>query len=142
MLLLLEALSVGAAGEKPEWQPYVYSGETFMVRAAEDEACCVAVRYEDLTGYLGVPLDATARIPYRFTLEADNATPEKIGRGAAESVSAGTSIDDAFVRNLNALCSWMLRLHREAERSKTFDRKDAEDALHEALKALLGETEQ
>ena len=135
-------VAFGVAGSAQEPVEYQYRGETFMVLAAEGEACCVEVRYKDRVGYLGVPQDATPRMPYRFTLEADNATPEKIGMGVAQSVSADTSIEDAFVRNLNALCSLMLRVHLAAERDKAFDRKAAEDALHEGVRALSRAAEQ
>ena len=106
---------------------YKYQGETFLLD--DSKGCYIEVTYRDQLGHVGVNLQGTKDAPYAWSVNR----PSRI---TADGLSSGVSSGPDEESNLLVLCHEMLRLQREAEARKAFNREAACKSLHEFVEAL------
>ena len=109
---------------------YELDGETFQLD--DSKGCYIEVTYEDLTGYVGVNLNGTAKEPFCFGTNSRAIASD--GQGLTNGVSAGPDEES----NLQGLCRVMVETHRQDLAKKTLDRKGACEALHKFMEKLPG----
>ena len=107
---------------------YQYDGVTFTLD--DSQGCFVEVKYKDQMGHVGVNLRGTKEYPYGYTINDLHAVTLD-GLSYGNRPSKGT-----LQACLDALCRELLRLQREEDSRKTFNKEEACEELHKFVAEL------
>ena len=106
---------------------FKFEGETFLLD--DSKGCYIEVTYKDQIGHVGVNLQGTKNTPFVwYANRPDLVTPD--------GLKVGNSNGPDEASNLQALCSDLLRLQRQAEGRTAFNPEEACKSLHEYVESL------
>lgn len=106
---------------------YAFEGETFQLD--DSKGCYIEVTYGDMTGYVGVNLRGTVKMPYSWWAEGSDPVTK-------DGLTYGNSSGPCQKSNLDGLCRDLIRRQQEAQARKAFNQEAACKSLHEFVKSL------